>query len=165
MNDSQEIREKEISLTDLMFYCLEHWRCILVCMIIAGILAGAYKYTATVQSNQIIFQNDESSDSKASSSSNVPASVSDITDEEDNSDDSEDLDVSDVYGQSVESYKNAIRESQRNIEIQKEYLDNSAVMQIDPYHVATGTLSYYVNGGEHLDSILASYRAFITDCP
>ena len=50
MNEQQEVRE--ISLVDLMFYCLEKWRGILVLMLIMGILAGAYKYQSVVRSNQ-----------------------------------------------------------------------------------------------------------------
>ena len=52
MNEYQESYEKEISLTELLFYCLKKWRWIVAAMLIVGALAGAYKYRSTVQSNQ-----------------------------------------------------------------------------------------------------------------
>ena len=52
MNEYQEPYEKEISLTELLFFCLKKWRWIVAAMIIVAVLAGAYKYQSTVQSNQ-----------------------------------------------------------------------------------------------------------------
>ena len=54
MNEQQVVREN--SLVDLLFYCLDRWRCILVIMLIAGILAGAYKYQSVVRSNRSVKQ-------------------------------------------------------------------------------------------------------------
>ena len=49
MNEYQEPYEKEISLTELLFFCLKKWRWIVAAMIIVAVLAGAYKYQSTVQ--------------------------------------------------------------------------------------------------------------------
>ncbi len=43
----------EIDLIDLMFYCLKRWRWIVVCMVLLAIVAGVYKYQATITDNQI----------------------------------------------------------------------------------------------------------------
>ena len=42
MNEYQESYEKEISLTELLFFCLKKWRWIVAAMLIVGVLAGAY---------------------------------------------------------------------------------------------------------------------------
>ncbi len=51
MEGSQEVYE--ISLIDLMFYCLKKWRWIVVCMVLFAIVAGVYKYQATIADNQV----------------------------------------------------------------------------------------------------------------
>ena len=53
MNEYQETYEKEISLMDLMFYCLKKWRWIVASMLILAVLAGGYKYQATVKGNAL----------------------------------------------------------------------------------------------------------------
>ena len=77
MNEQQETREKEISLTDLIFYCMERWRYILLFMLIMGVLAGAYKYLATVRSNQAISQKEKSLDQSESTATAGDAAKSD----------------------------------------------------------------------------------------
>ncbi len=47
----QEVNE--INLIDLMFYCLKRWRWIVVCMVLLAIVAGVYKYQATITDNQL----------------------------------------------------------------------------------------------------------------
>lgn len=51
MEEYQEV--SEIDLKDLMFYCLKRWRCIVICMVLFAVLAGVYKYQATVEENQM----------------------------------------------------------------------------------------------------------------
>lgn len=43
----------EINLIDLLFYCLKRWRWIVVCMIFLAVVAGVYKYQATLAENQV----------------------------------------------------------------------------------------------------------------
>ena len=50
MEGSHEVYE--INLIDLIFYCLKRWRCIVVCMVLFAIVAGVYKYQATITDNQ-----------------------------------------------------------------------------------------------------------------
>lgn len=51
MEEYQEINE--IDLIDLMFYCLKRWRWIVIGMVLFAILAGVYKYQATIEDNQV----------------------------------------------------------------------------------------------------------------
>ena len=50
MEGNQEVYE--INLIDLMFYCLKKWRWIVVCMVLFAVIAGTYKYQATITDNQ-----------------------------------------------------------------------------------------------------------------
>ena len=47
----------EISLVDLILYCLRRWRWIVVCMILLAGAAGTYKYQATIMDNQLKKEN------------------------------------------------------------------------------------------------------------
>lgn len=51
MEGYQEVNE--IDLIDLMFYCLKRWRLIVVGMVVFGVLAGVYKYQATIDENLV----------------------------------------------------------------------------------------------------------------
>ena len=51
MEGYQEVNE--ISLVDLMFYCLKRWRWIVVCMVLLAAAAGVYKYQAVIAENQV----------------------------------------------------------------------------------------------------------------
>lgn len=51
MEEYQEVNE--IDLIDLMFYCLKRWRLIVVGMVLFAILAGVYKYQATIEENKV----------------------------------------------------------------------------------------------------------------
>ena len=53
MNEYQETYEKEISLVELMFYCLKKWRWIVAAMLAVAVAAGCYKYMSTVKGNQL----------------------------------------------------------------------------------------------------------------
>lgn len=50
MEGYQEVNE--ISLLDLIFYCLKRWRRMFVCMAFLAVVAGIYKYQATITVNQ-----------------------------------------------------------------------------------------------------------------
>lgn len=51
MDEYQEVNE--ISLIDLMYYCLKRWRWLTVCMIFFAIIAGVYRYQAAITENQL----------------------------------------------------------------------------------------------------------------
>lgn len=147
MDENQELRQEEINLMDLIFYCLEKWRWIVVVMIILAVLAGAYKYRGTVQENQAKQKEAEEALELAKAEEVDNKDVNDVK----------------VDMQSVELYEQAIAENKAALDKQKEYMDTSAVMEMDPYHVSTGTLSYALDGTDHVDSLVASYNAYVSD--
>ena len=140
MDENQEFRQEEINLMDLIFYCLEKWRWIVAFMLILAVAAGAYKYRGVVKENQ----------------AKQEAAISAEEDEDEGH-------IVKVDLQSVSYYEQAIAENTNALERQKEYLDNSVVMDMDSYHISTGTLSYYLEGGDHVDSLLAAFGAYVSD--
>ena len=140
MDENQEFRQEEINLMDLIFYCLEKWRWIVAFMLILAVAAGAYKYRGVVKENQ----------------AKQEAAISAEEDEDE-------VNIVKVDLQSVSYYEQAIAENTNALERQKEYLDNSVVMDMDSYHISTGTLSYYLEGGDHVDSLLAAFGAYVSD--
>lgn len=142
MNEMQS-RQGEISLKDLLLYCLERWRWIVASMLIVAIVLGTYKYQSTVSANQLIEQSGQGI-SRETVTENVD-------------------DKKPATGeQSIKSYEQAIKEMEYELKIKEDYLQNSVLMQMDPYHIATGTLSYYVEDGEYKSGVLAAYKAFIS---
>lgn len=129
MDEKQEIRQEGINLMDFVFYCLEKWRWILVCMLAMAVIIGVYKYRVTVKQNQI--------------------------------GDTENLVIEESSGQPDGFYEQAITDLENDLEMQGAYLRDSVVMQMDPYHISTGMLSYYMECGEHMDSIIAAYFDFV----
>lgn len=141
--DEMQLRQGEINLMDLLFYCLERWRWIVTSMLIVAIVLGTYKYQATVASNQLIEQ------SRQGKSEDTV--IENVEEKET------------IKGeQSIKSYEQAIEEMEYELEIKENYVKNSVVMQMDPYHITTGTLSYYVEDGEYKSGVLAAYKAFIS---
>lgn len=134
MNEYLDSGRKEINLMNLMHYCLEKWRWIVASMLFMAVLLGGFKYQATVKDNMA-----------SRSEENV------MEDMEEN-----------VNSSSVGFYNSAIEEAERDLNMQEDYLKHSTVMQMDPYHILTGTLSYYVEGGEHIGSVIAAYSTFIS---
>lgn len=133
MNEYPE-PQKSISLMDLTFYCLEKWRWIVICMLLFAIAAGAYKYQEALKGNRLV-QNNELRE--------------------------EDVKDSESY-QSILYYEHAIEEMEKDMAKQEDYIKNSVVMQMDSYHISTGTLSYFIEGSEHIGSVIAAYRSFVS---
>ncbi len=135
MNECQEHQAPNISLMDLIFYCLEKWRWIVACMLVMAIIAGVFKYQSTIKENKQLGQRTDIS--------------------------VEGIETDEPY-QSGEFYEHAIEQMGYDLKIQKDYLNQSVVMQLDPYHIVTGTISYYVEGGEQTGSVIAAYSTFIS---
>ena len=125
MNEYQESYEKEISLTELLFYCLKKWRWIVAAMLIVGALACAYRYQTAVQSNQIKRETQVLAEKAG-----------------------EQKEAEIISNPNVEYYNLAIESLQQELEGMKEYIRSSVIMQLDPYHLTTGNLSFYLNTGE-----------------
>lgn len=146
MNEKQRLYHGEINIVDFILYCLEKWRWIVVSMLIISIMMGAYKYRTTERENiakqkqiqESAIENDEKENSNK---------------EDDNAED-----------QTIKFYEQAIRELEKELKIKDDYLNTSVVMQMDPYHVSMGTLSYYVEeeDREYNRGVLAAYNAFIS---
>ena len=145
MNEYSESYEKEISLVELLFYCLRKWRWIVCSMIVIAVAAGGYKYLSTVKSNQILQQQ------RALLEKNGEAVLVEV-----------------IKNPSVSYYEQAIATSEQELEKQETYLRDSVVMQLDAYHLQVGTLSFYLDvaegqDGNSLSNLLAAYQAYVTD--
>lgn len=152
MNEEKRIENHEIDLLDLMFYCLEKWRIVVISMLILSIVMGGYKYRVIVKENQ----------SKQQQILLLEAEKKKKEDDQ-HIEDKRNVEVKEVDTQSVESYERAIEKSERILQQKEDYLDHSIIMQLDPYHVSTGTLSYYIDGGNHIDTLLSVYQTYIAD--
>ena len=144
MNKYSESYEKEISLVELLFYCLRKWRWVAGSMIIVAMVAGGYKYLSTIKSNQILQQQQALLEKEG-----------------------EAVQVEVVKNPSVRYYEQAIASSEQELEKQETYLRDSVVMQLDAYHIQEGTLSFYLDMAEQdetvLNNLIAAYRAYVTD--
>ncbi len=145
MNEYSESYEKEISLVELLFYCLKKWRWIVCSMIVIAAAAGGYKYLSTVKSNQI---QQEAQALLEENGETEPVEV--------------------VENPRVRYYEQAIASNELELEQQEAYLKDSVVMQMDAYHLWAGTLSFYVDvpdgeDGNSLRSLIAAYKAYATD--
>ncbi len=155
MNEEQEIENYEIDLIDLMFYFLEKWRFIVVSMLIFALILGGNKYRVTVKENQAkqreLYRLEEEKKKKE-----------DILDKEEVQYVEEKNDE-EADPRTVKSYENAIEKGQSILQRQEDYLENSIIMKLDPYHISEGTLSYYLDGGEYIDTLLSAYQTYIAD--
>lgn len=137
MREFKNKSEREISLKDLMIYCLKKWRWIVVCMAMIAFLAGAFKYVSAEKSNQSKLSNMESVEGEEES----------------------------ILNPTVLYYQRIITEYENELERQGKYLEDSVVMHLDPNRVQTGTLAFYLKAEENveiLDAITEAYRIYIT---
>lgn len=141
MNECQ--RPKQIHLIDSLLYCLEKWRWIVASMLIIAVMSGANTYWSTVKENRAI-QNTQQAAVETET-----AYTQDNMGETDGQ-------------QSIDPYERAVEEMERDLDIQEDYLECSVVMKLDPYHISTGILNCYVEGTEHIESIIAAYNGFIS---
>lgn len=143
MNEYSDSYEKEISLVELLFYCLKNWRWIVVSMAVVAALSGGYKYRSIVKSNQ------------AKGDQQALMEEYGITGS-----------VDSIKNPNVRYYEQAIASSEQELERQEAYLRDSVVMQLDANHLQMGTLSFYLDGVEDESirgSLLAAYKAYVTD--
>nr|WP_302167807.1 hypothetical protein [uncultured Schaedlerella sp.] len=71
----------------------------------------------------------------------------------------EDSDVEQV----PDYYAQAIEELESDLEVRRVHLSDSAIMQINPYHVSIGTLSYYIECKDNESDIINAYTDFVTN--
>lgn len=60
-----------------------------------------------------------------------------------------------------DSYESIMNEKERDVKQKKDYLDSSIVMQINPYCVSEGSLSYYIECEGDKENLIATYVAYI----
>ncbi len=143
MNEYRESYEKEISLIELMFFCLKKWRPIVAAMLIAAVLAGVYKFQTTADGSQTDYEVQALGEDGSESESGV------------------------IVNPNVESYERMIESWQQEVDTLREYIDSSVIMQLDPYHLDTGYVSFYVDVADAdetvLETLLSAYEQFVTD--
>lgn len=147
MNEYSENYEKEISLVELMFYCLKKWRWIVLAMIIVAVAAGGYKYQSTVKGNQLRQEQ---------------ALLGKGTEEEETSEEGI------IKNPNVVYYEQIIADSERELKKQDAYLKESAIMQMDANHLQVGTVSFCLNMAEDQESnawenLVMAYRVYVGD--
>lgn len=126
-----------ISVKDLIAECIRKVWVIIICMLIFGCLLAGYKY-----------KNDKA------------AAEASVAEEAQNLDDALAL-LSDADYNSVMSYVNF----NKYVVQQQEYINNSMLMQIDPYHVNIATLQYYVTTQDEnsKQDVIVAYLAYINN--
>lgn len=128
-------KEIYISVKDLFAECIRKAWVIIVSMIAFAVLLGAYKYISDKNN-----------------------SIESVGEEKNNIEDTlQELNVED-YNE-VMAYVNTYNHVTR----QKEFLNDSAIMNIDPFHVDTANLQYYVKAADENqeDGIVVAYLSYI----
>lgn len=151
MNEYSENYEKEISLVELMFYCLKKWRWVVLSMIIVAVAAGGYKYMSTVKGNQLRQQQALLEKEKESDDKTAEADENGL-----------------IRNPNVEYYEKLIATNEQAVEKQETYMQDSVIMSLDPYHLQRGTVSFYLNvadeqGANALENLIAAYEAYVND--
>lgn len=141
MNKYSENYEKEVSLAELLSYCLRNWRWVVVSMITLAALAGGYKYLSVQNSNQLKRETLERLGNGTSEEVTI--------------------------NPNVQFYQLAMKKSEENIKKSNDYLENSVIMQLDSNHLQTGTLSFYLDFQEDdnntLGALLTAYKSYVND--
>lgn len=144
MNEYQDTYEKEISLMDLLFYCLKKWRWIVAVMLVAAVAAGGYKYRATEKENEV--QKEAEADLNKGGKTTETKEQGIIT------------------NPNVEYYELSIENTRKNLDTIRDYMASSVLMQMDAYHLNTGVLSFYINAENMsdtaLNNLVSAYRSY-----
>lgn len=144
MNEYQDTYEKEISLMDLLFYCLKKWRWIVSAMLVTAVLAGAYKYQATVKENTVKKEAAAELEKDGKTAEKQKKEV--------------------VTNPNIEYYERSIENTRKNLDNVRDYLDTSVLMQMDAYHLNTGVLSFYIQAdnmsNSTLGNLMSAYKSF-----
>lgn len=146
MRENMESYEKEINLQEIVFYCLKKWRWFVAWMVLVALFVGGIKVTKTVCANQ-----DKLKIQKMKGVVSVEKT--------------EDL----VLNPRVAYYEKAVAEMEREMVLQDQYMQNSMIMQMDPYCLQTAVLTFHIeipedeNEANALDVLVDSYSAYVID--
>lgn len=127
-------RERVISIADLFREIVYKLWLIILMAVIFAVVAGGYKYVKDLKTNDI------------------PAEVADAAALE--------ADMSESQRQQI---YNALRVQESMIQ-QQEYLDNSVLVQIDPYNESKVSLQYYlICDGDYQRDLLSAYDDYVSN--
>jgi len=119
----RKYKEKTNSFLDMLLVVCQRWRALLICLVIGAIVLGAYGWWKSPES---IY------------SEQGIVNMSQITSEQQ---------------ATIEEYAGIIVKNTDDITIQKEYIDNSLLMKIDPYNVNYCCLCFLIGGNSDIDSL------------
>lgn len=141
--------EQEIDLKDLMFAVFHKWRGIIITAVILGLLLGGYKLAAGLGSKEDVEAVQQAQE-----------------------DYNESLEM---YERTLKLYELELETIQTKMEMQEDYLSNSILMRISPYHKNVASADIFVRvdsqsdlGEEKIltsdpaDSILRAYKSVLS---
>lgn len=138
--------EVQIDLLTLLHYILRKWRSIVIAMLIFAVAANLYSVRKSM------LEVDAASDERATSTAQMLDKIKDSLSE----DEVEQVEFAyTMYSYNAEIYRD-----------NEQYLENSAVMQLNPNEISTEMLSYQVKreaSEEELTNILAMYESALLD--
>lgn len=126
--------EEEIDLKDLMYAVFRKWRSVIVVGIIVAILLGMYKGIPAI---------------KAVNDPNVLANNQKVYN-----------DALVVYSDNKERLEKEITNIEKDINQKEDYLENSLLMQINPYDKHVANINYYVNAEEYEFKVINYYLTY-----
>ena len=109
----------------------------------SAILAGGYKYQSTARGNQ------------------AQQAVALLEDDGEGEADAAEV----IVNPNVTHYELAIESWEKELEAMEAYISSSAIMQLDAYHLDTGSLTFYVSAGGQAstDALVRAFESFATD--
>lgn len=119
------MREREIDLFDLLVNILSHWRGILVFMLAGALLLGGFSYVRSYQSNGAVQNEGGLSGGNMSPEERLQQLDELLTDTE-------------------KMAVNTVLDDEQEIAIYQQYVENSILMQADPYHIPMIELIYKI---------------------
>lgn len=147
------MKEREIDLIDMLHCIVRHWRLIVVCALVGGVIAGVYSY--------------EKSDREAKAAEvRYNASVEEYysTTSEDNAEAYVMHTVEEELGTARAGYVRNVAYSEKRRRVIEAYIDNSAYMQLDASQVPQLEIVYAVNSEDMdvSDRIAAVYKTLLS---
>ncbi len=149
MSEYENTYEEEINLTDLLFYCLKKWRWIVAAMLIVAVLAGGYKYYSTVKSNRATLEQWDKAEPEEKETLKKKSSVDNMS--------------------ILQYYQSVIDQKSQALEEQEDYVEESALMRLDPKQLQRGTLSFVLKTEDTdqnvnlFTTLIAAFEAYVTD--
>lgn len=123
MDKNYEIRERQISFRELWWRFLQSWRFVLICVLLLAVLLTADRYRKDAEYLQ-------------------------------NTDRESEISAEDAFNSLSEEEKEEIKtvsEMKERLDQCETYYTESALMNIDPYHVNTVSLQYYADSDYHMN--------------